>query len=112
MTGSPNHAPLRFLGHEQILSIVLHAHVPWVRHPESPRCLEEDWLFEAISESYLPLLDVLHRLRDEEVPYRVTMNFSPVLLEMLQDPMLRDRAQAYLERALALAQRESMRKAP
>ncbi|MGB3119304.1 MAG: 1,4-alpha-glucan branching protein domain-containing protein [Verrucomicrobiales bacterium] len=93
----------------RFLSIVLHAHVPWVRHPESPRCLEEDWLFEAISESYLPLLDVLHRLRDEEVPYRVTMNFSPVLLEMLQDPMLQDRAQAYLERALTLAQRESMR---
>ena len=30
------------------LSIVLHAHLPFVRHPEHERFLEENWLFEAI----------------------------------------------------------------
>lgn len=91
------------------LSLILHAHVPWVRHPETPRCLEEDWLFEAVAETYLPLIDVLHRLRDEGVPFRLTLNFSPVLLAMLQDPLLQERTQAYLERTLALAQSESSR---
>ncbi len=88
-------------------ALVLHAHVPWVRHPETDRCLEEDWLFESIVESYLPLLEVLHRLRDEGVDWRLTMNFSPTLLGMLDDPMMRDRASAYLTRTLALARSEA-----
>ena len=38
------------------LSLVLHAHLPYVRHPEYASFLEEDWLFEAITETYVPLL--------------------------------------------------------
>jgi 1,4-alpha-glucan branching enzyme len=38
------------------LALVLHAHLPFVRHPEHEDFLEEDWLYEAISETYLPLL--------------------------------------------------------
>ena len=37
------------------ICLVLHAHLPFVRHPEQNECLEERWLFEAINESYLPL---------------------------------------------------------
>jgi 1,4-alpha-glucan branching enzyme len=37
------------------LSLVLHAHLPFVRHPEHEKFLEESWLFEAITETYLPL---------------------------------------------------------
>ena len=36
------------------LALVLHAHLPYVRHPEHPQFLEEDWLYEAITETYLP----------------------------------------------------------
>ena len=39
------------------LALVLHAHLPYVRHPEYDEFLEEDWLYEAIAETYLPLLD-------------------------------------------------------
>ena len=39
------------------LALVLHAHLPYVRHPEHENFLEEDWLYEAITETYLPLLD-------------------------------------------------------
>ena len=35
---------------------ILHAHLPFVHHPESEDYLEEQWLFEAISETYIPLL--------------------------------------------------------
>ena len=41
------------------LSLILHAHLPFVRHPEHETFLEENWLFEAITETYLPLLQVL-----------------------------------------------------
>ena len=44
------------------VAIVLHAHLPYVRHPEHDRPLEERWLHEAIWECYLPILGVLDRL--------------------------------------------------
>ena len=45
--------------------LILHAHLPFVRHPEHRRFLEEDWLFETITESYVPLLMMLERLEEE-----------------------------------------------
>ena len=90
-------------------ALILHAHVPWVRHPEVARCLEEDWIFEAVLETYLPLLDVFYRLREEDVPYRLTMNLSPPLLSMLNDELMRDRASAYMERTVRLAEVEAGR---
>ena len=50
------------------LSIVLHAHLPLVRHPEYEDFLEEDWLYEAITETYLPLLLAFDRLAEERSP--------------------------------------------
>ena len=40
------------------VALVLHAHLPFVRHPESDYVLEEEWLYEAITETYVPLLNV------------------------------------------------------
>ena len=59
------------------LLLVLHAHLPYVRHPEHDRFLEEDWLFEALSGTYLPLLDVLEGLQRDHVPFRLTLSLSP-----------------------------------
>ncbi|HKX29382.1 MAG TPA: 1,4-alpha-glucan branching protein domain-containing protein [Blastocatellia bacterium] len=88
------------------LSIVLHAHLPFVRHPEYPDFLEEDWLYEAISETYLPLLVACNRLRDEGVKYRVTMSMTPPLCEMLSDPLLQDRYIHHINRLCELAEKE------
>ena len=41
------------------LALVLHAHLPFVRHPEHDEFLEEDWFFEAITESYIPVLGMM-----------------------------------------------------
>ncbi len=87
-------------------ALILHAHVPWVRHPDTPRCLEEDWFFEAVAESYLPLLEMLHRVRDEGVPFRLTMTLSPPLCAMLRDPLMQKRMRSYLERGKNLAAAE------
>ena len=43
-------------------SLILHAHLPFVRHPEYPEFLEEDWLYEAITEVYLPLIFIFQSL--------------------------------------------------
>ena len=88
------------------LVLMLHAHLPFVRHPEYPSFLEENWLFEAISETYLPLLRVFDRLEADAVPFSICMSLSPTLLAMLQDDLLRQRYVTYLERHIELAERE------
>jgi 1,4-alpha-glucan branching enzyme len=88
---------------------VLHAHLPWVRDPDAAGGLEEDWLFEALVECYLPLVDVMDRLRDDGVPFRLTLDLSPTLVSMLSDPLLRGRCQRRLEALVELARRESAR---
>src|SRR2546425_3591023 len=88
------------------LCLVLHAHLPYVRHPEYDEFLEEDWFYEAITETYLPLLQVLWRLADDNVPFRLTMSLTPTLCSMLRDPLLQERYVRYIERAIDLAKKE------
>ena len=88
------------------LLLVLHAHLPFIRHPEEDFFLEEDWLFEAITETYIPILERMTRLRNEGVRARLTMTWSPSLCEMLADPLLQQRYRRYLDRLLGLAEQE------
>jgi len=91
------------------LAIVLHAHLPFVRHPEHDDFLEEDWLFEAITETYLPLLAVFDRLAAEGIPFRLTMTLSPTLTSMLADELLMQRYTARLDRTCELVDKEIRR---
>ena len=77
------------------LMLVLHAHLPFVRHPEHEEFLEEDWLYEAITETYLPLLKMLEGFERDGVNACFTMSLTPPLCEMLADPLLQER---YLRR--------------
>ena len=70
------------------VSFVLHAHLPFIHHPESDDYLEEQWLFEAISETYIPLLRNFKKLVDEKVEFRITMSMTPPLLWMLDNKLL------------------------
>ncbi len=88
------------------LAIVLHAHLPFVRHPEYESFLEETWLFEAITEVYIPLLRVFENLRKDGVDFRITLSLSPPLLAMLQDDFLQKRYVAHLEHLSRLGDQE------
>jgi 1,4-alpha-glucan branching enzyme len=88
------------------LALVLHAHLPFVRHPEHEDFLEEDWLYEAISETYLPLLRVFDTLAEEGVPFRVTMSLTPTLVTMLRDELLMKRYARKLDRLCELGELE------
>ena len=87
-------------------SFILHAHLPFVRHPEYPEFLEEDWLYEAITEVYLPLIFILQSLHEAGVKPRLAMNVSPPLCEMLADKLLQERYTRHLENLLELAKKE------
>ena len=91
------------------LSMVLHAHLPFVRHPEHENFLEEKWLYEAITETYIPLINVFDRLVDEDVPFRLTFSLSPTLITMLTDGLLQERYQRHLEKLIDLSDKEAGR---
>jgi 1,4-alpha-glucan branching enzyme len=94
------------------LAIVLHAHLPYVRHPEHPDFFEESWLFEAITESYLPLLRVFRSWEDLGMRNVLTISISPPLAAMLGDPLLIQRYSVQLAKLHGLAEREVARCAP
>src|SRR3954453_13703001 len=91
------------------LALILHAHLPFVRHPEHEHFLEEDWLFEAITETYIPLLQMMQRLTDENVPFKLTLSLTPTLCSMLGDPMLRERYVQHVDLLIDLMTRECER---
>jgi len=91
------------------LSIILHAHLPYVRHPEHDSFFEENWLFEAITECYIPLIGVLDRLQQDNVNYRLTLSLSPTLISMLRDELLQYRYLKHLNKLLELAEKEILR---
>ena len=88
------------------LALHLHAHLPFVRHPEYEDFLEEDWLYEAISETYLPLLRVFDRAADEGIPFRISLTMSPPLVAMLRDDLLMGRYARRLDMLCELAEKE------
>jgi 1,4-alpha-glucan branching enzyme len=88
------------------LCLVLHSHLPFVRHPEHPDFLEEDWLFEAVTETYVPLLRAWERLDAGRVPYRVTVGVTPPLQAMLADPLLQSRYRHHLAQLRELTEKE------
>jgi len=88
------------------LALVLHAHLPFVRHPEDDDFLEEDWLYEAITESYIPLLWTMEGLAADGVDFRLTMSLTPTLVAMLNDELLRQRYERRLDRLCELAEKE------
>ena len=91
------------------LALILHAHLPFVRHPEHEHFLEEDWLFEAITETYIPLLQMMQRLANDNVPFKLTMSLTPTLCAMLQDELLRERYVRHLDLLIDLSARERKR---
>ncbi len=91
------------------LCLVLHAHLPYVRHPEYEYSLEEKWLYEGITETYLPLIKVFDQLIEDQVDFRLTLSLSPTLVGMLSDDFLQQRYVRHLEKLMELADKEVQR---
>ncbi|HBB40861.1 MAG: glycoside hydrolase [Nitrospirae bacterium CG18_big_fil_WC_8_21_14_2_50_70_55] len=93
------------------LSLVLHAHLPFVRHPDDPTVMEERWLYEAIVETYLPLIQMFEGFAHDAVRCRATVSLSAPLISMLTDDLLKLRAAAHLDSLIELADKEIERTA-
>ena len=71
------------------VALVLHTHMPYVEG-FGTWPFGEEWLWEAIATSYLPLLDVLERGAG------VTLSLTPVLCDQLEAPGALDRCLEFL----------------
>ncbi|MDZ4814828.1 MAG: 1,4-alpha-glucan branching protein domain-containing protein [Verrucomicrobiota bacterium] len=91
------------------LALVLHAHLPFVRHPEYPDFLEEDWFYEAITETYIPLISMMDGLVKDGIDFRLTMSITPPLASMLLDPLLQERYVRHINKLLELTWKETER---
>jgi 1,4-alpha-glucan branching enzyme len=84
-------------------TFVLHSHLPYARMagrwPHG-----EEWIHEAATETYLPLLSALHDLAAEGTRYRLTISMTPVLAEQLADADVLANLELYLEDLQARAE--------
>jgi len=89
-------------------TFVLHSHIPYCRNagrwPHG-----EEWLHEAASETYIPLLNALYDLKSENCPFRLTIGLTPVLVEQLADPLVISNLVEFLEEKIARARSDVSR---
>ncbi len=88
------------------LALVLHTHLPYVRHPEHEFFLEERWFFEAVTECYIPLINVFESLVNDGIKFRLTMSITPPLMSMFTDELLQQRYSRHITKLIELAEKE------
>ncbi|MDR1837849.1 MAG: DUF1957 domain-containing protein [Treponema sp.] len=92
------------------VSLVLEAHLPFVREFSKEDDLyqagEEGRFFEYITETFLPLLEVLDRLENDHVPFRLALAISPILCNMLGDEHLRRKYLFYIDKQIEFGRQE------
>ena len=86
--------------------LLLHNHLPFIRHPEHEVSLEEQWLFEAITSVYTQLLSIFWNLERDAIDFRLTLSLSPPLISMLQDRLLQDRYRKHMAEVIRFAEKE------
>jgi 1,4-alpha-glucan branching enzyme len=84
------------------VNLVLHAHLPYIKHPGQKNHIEQRWFYEAVSECYLPLLETLDRLDRNGNDFHITLSLSPTLCVMLNDDDLKDGCESYLSNIVEL----------
>lgn len=89
-------------------TFVLHSHLPYARRagrwPHG-----EEWVHEALTETYIPLLNALHDLRDEGVAYKLTIGLTPVLLEQLADDLIKTNFEEFIDEKVSRAEHDLQR---
>lgn len=86
-------------------TFVLHSHLPYARlagrWPHG-----EEWIHEAAVETYIPLLETLYDLREEGIPFRLTIGITPILAEQLADADVLDHLDQYLDDRIIAAKKD------
>jgi 1,4-alpha-glucan branching enzyme len=90
------------------LSFVLHGHLPYARS-QGRWPHGEEWIHEAASTTYMPLLMALNDLAARDVPFQLTIGLTPILMEQLGDETIRTNFEEYLADRLERAESDRIR---
>jgi 1,4-alpha-glucan branching enzyme len=86
-------------------TFVLHSHLPYARlagrWPHG-----EEWIHEAASETYIPLLQTLYDLKEEGIQFKLTLGITPILAEQLADALVLEHFNQYLDDRIAAAEKD------
>ncbi len=89
-------------------TFVLHSHLPYARlagrWPHG-----EEWIHEATSETYIPLLDALYDLHEAGTEIHLTIGLTPILVEQLADADVLDHLDSYLDEKIKAAKADVTR---
>ena len=85
--------------------LVLHGHIPWCKRSGTWPAGEE-WLFEAMHETYIPMLNILRELKNEEIKTAITINITPILAEQLADEYMKHRFEEYMNDLISRATKD------
>ncbi len=88
--------------------LVLHGHIPWCKKSGTWPAGEE-WLMEAMNETYIPILNVLRELKKRGVKTAITINITPILAEQLADEYMKQRFTEYMEDLISRAKNDIKR---
>lgn len=88
--------------------LVLHGHIPYVKK-SGIWPFGEEILFEAMNETYIPILNVLSSLKERGLKTAITINITPILAEQLADEYMKQRFSEYMENLISRAKNDIMR---
>jgi 1,4-alpha-glucan branching enzyme len=93
------------------LVLVVVGHQGYIRHTDDQKDYgpQNDFLFTAISGTYLPLLNLFKRLESDSVPFKLSLVLSAPLCTLLDDPVIQLQYIEWLDRRIALGQKELRR---
>ena len=88
--------------------LVLHGHIPWCKR-SGVWPAGEEWLMEAINETYIPMLNILRQFNKIGVKTGITINVTPILAEQLADDYMKQRFTEYMESLISRAKSDVKR---
>ncbi|GEM_PF-81772 len=97
-----------------LLVFHLHAHLPYIRKRVSygdsgfwqPLGFPPEWFHEAVKDTYVPLILLFENLVSEGVDFRISMDISPTLTNMMRDALLQEEFLRYIDAHINLARAE------
>ena len=95
---------------QYFFSIIINGHHPFVApSQESGFSEEERDFFEALSDTWLPLLELFENMEKEGFPFQIGMVLSSSLCDMFQNNRLMERYLHWLDKRIAFGSRELKR---
>ncbi|MFX1394706.1 MAG: glycoside hydrolase family 57 protein [Promethearchaeota archaeon] len=88
--------------------LVLHGHIPYVKK-SGVWPFGEEILFEAMLETYIPMLNILRRLKEKGIKTALTINITPILADQLADEYMKQRFSEYMDNLIFRAKNDIKR---